>query len=255
MRYYRFKSFNTLVLVIAIALLSLIVTTNKDRIAQTIEKIMPVSTIPAPAAEPTTTAAVSVSVPVEEPNGRETDASERYTLKDTEVIVLDNENYRDLLRYSDFSSKAHYFRFPSEENICGLDECVLFKWAIKDSEIYSSTWFEYKGSGKTLSKASVDIEIYDDEVSPSDIDLIADEVSKIFLYTFNDKNYENIKDRNILKSLAMNFLSSYVPDHRSIPSSLIYRLPGYYVTFLMGHRTFSMSISFTQPEEHTIYMQ
>ncbi len=156
----------------------------------------------------------------------------------------------DLLKKEDFAMHAKYFTKTDDENFnCSPNTCLTGVYFIKGTDAYTQSRFVYDENTNLLKYAAAEIFLEYGTHSASILDDLAADASHLIGRIFGHPDYYDTPDKARVKSLAMNFFSSYIPEHPKIPAICTYKLSGYYLTFAMGVDEFVTIISFDSPPE------
>ncbi|MBQ6520205.1 MAG: hypothetical protein IJI14_15935 [Anaerolineaceae bacterium] len=167
----------------------------------------------------------------------------KYSLRLIQPEDIRNRNSKTLLR-SDFANNAKFYTKPNLVN-CWDNVCTPGILSLND-KINSQTFYFYDSTDKLI-YASIEVWFDENNARTADLDIFANAASVLPGQIFENRDYIDTVDKNIIKSLALNFFSSYIPEHLKIPAIYIYQTNGYYVTFIMDADVFAAIISFDRP--------
>lgn len=160
----------------------------------------------------------------------------------------------ELLTKEDFVKYAKYYKKTNDGNLnCSPDTCLTGIFFIGGTDAYTQTRFVYDTGTNLLKYAAMEIFLEYGTNSAPLLDNYATAASTLIGRIFDNPAYYDTPDKTRIKSLAMNFFSSYIPAHPKIPAVYTYKLAGYYLTFVMGADEFVTIISFDAvPEAYVI---
>lgn len=167
----------------------------------------------------------------------------KYSLRSIQPDDIRNGNNKTLLQ-SDFIKSARFYTKPDFTN-CWDNICTPGILSMNDS-VSSQTFYYYDNTDK-LMYAAIEVWFDENNVKTADLDVFANAASILPGQIFENRDYIDTLDKNIIKSLAFNFFSAYIPEHLKIPAIYIYQLNGYYLTFIMDTDVFAAIISFEKP--------
>lgn len=241
MKERKFFNLNIILFVVILAMLSVVVSEKMMNKQNDIKTEFPTPVIISPTVQILSSTPTNTPILDTDYHGVDNEIF-KYTLNPNEIYDIRGENRSvGLLETDAFSKYARYYREMQDKNHCVKGACFFDEKILSDGKTSSVMHITYNDSG-IFETGAADFVFYGD-TTPRILDELADKSADLINFIFSNEGFSTDKDYKLIKSLALNFFSNYIPENPVIPAVNMFRFPGYYLTFIMGKNTFSVVIS------------